>query len=131
MDYNFSVNSRLLNSSRVLIHGLSLQTACHFSVLMPSPLNFFIRSMIFLRFLNTTLSKQFFGKNFQSIVSDFFSDAWSIFSHVEVLLKTLRTVPSITFLLYFKGAQPLKHRMVPVSVCFWYHSHVIFFLSPR
>ena len=56
-----------------------------------------------------------------------FFNAWSKFSLVEVLLKTLWTVPSITFLLYCKGAQPLKFRMVPVSVGFWYHPQVTFF----
>ena len=68
--------------------------------------------------------------DFQCFVSDFFFNARSKFSHVEEFLKTLRTIPSTTFLLYCKGAQPLKFRMVPVSVRFWYHPHVTFFPEP-
>ena len=83
--------------------------------------------MILLRVSNTTLSERFFGYWFSIYFSDFFPNAWSKLSHVEVLLKTLWTVPSITFILYCKRAQPLKFRLVPVSVGFWYHPHVTFF----
>ena len=69
--------------------------------------------------------------DFQSFVSDFFSNLRSKLFHVEVLLNTLWTFPSITFLLYCKGAQPLKFRMVPLSMGFWYQPHVTFFLSPH
>ena len=59
---------------------------------------FLFSSMILLRVSNTTLSGQFFGYWFSIHSFRFFSNAWSKYSHVEVLLKTLWTVPSITFL---------------------------------
>ena len=88
---------------------------------------FFFHSMIWLIVSNTTLSDQFFGYSISIHCFQFFSNARSNFSHVEVLLKTLWTVPSISFLSYCKGAQPLKFRAVSVSVGFWYRPHVTFF----
>ena len=60
--------------------------------------------------------------------SRLFFIALSYSSHVDVLRKTRWTVPSITLLLYWRGAQRLKFSMAPVSVGFWYHPQLNFLL---
>ena len=123
--YNFSVLSWVVS----MLHckkGMSLSTMDHFSALLPSPLNF-----LSLNDLVESLKHYPVQPIFRNLIFiplfPFFLQYPVNFSRVEVLLKTLWTVPSKTFHLFCKSVQPLSFRMVLVSVGFSYHPHANFF----
>ena len=94
---------------------------------MLSPLTCLSLNNFVKNFKHYPVRPTFSVNNFQSIVSDFSPMPGQNFSHIKVLLKTLWTNHSITSFLYCMGAQPLKFRMVPVSVGFWYHLQMTIF----
>ena len=123
--YQFSVLSWVAS----MLHcekEMSLSTIDHFSALLPSPLIFFSLNDLVESLKHYPVQPVFRNLIFIPLFP-FFLQCPVNFCRVEVLLKTLWAIPSKTFHLFCKGAQPLNFRMVLVSVGFSYHPYPKFF----